>query len=65
VSRARCAICDLRRVGTDAHVSRPEKIILQAVCARVFADTAGLGGEERGDRRRDGRCQLVGGGLRW
>ena len=35
-----------------AHVSRLAKTILQAVCVRVFADTVGLGGDERGDERR-------------
>jgi hypothetical protein len=47
-------MCDMR-LGSkrrQAHVSRPEKTILQAVCGRVFADTVGLGGDERGGEER-------------
>jgi hypothetical protein len=47
------AMCEMRCVMRKckyAHVSRLARtIILQAVCVRVFADTVGLGGDERGD----------------
>jgi hypothetical protein len=46
-------MCEMRYVMRKckyAHVSRLARaIILQAVCVRVFADTVGLGGDERGD----------------
>ena len=45
-----------------AHVSRLAKTILQAVCVRVFADTVGLGGDERGD---ESRWKVPGGGRRF
>jgi hypothetical protein len=59
------AKCDMRyamRKCRSAHVSRPAKTILQVVCVRVFADTVGLGGDERGDERR---WKVPGGGWRF
>jgi len=51
-------VCSCQQAGEDNFAG--------SVCARVFADTVGLGEDERGEERRgDGRCQVVGGGLRW